>query len=248
MEKEMALAKMTELRALAEAKCVEYNSAMLTAEFANAAKVEEEINDAVNEYTNIARTLAFDECAAAADPMFEACRRLVYQTIKTRDEKIEDSKLTTRVIEESAKVIDLAKLHKYVSGGIGHDTDWIYAIEKLNMLITADRATALGLDPAEVHASYQMRQISKEYDLGKNPASKTNLLKTLNKVIEMMLGEGFKATSHDVNYLLFIYSKKNRKALTVSCANHKNFRQYIMEICFKLINGFAYELDYKRAK
>lgn len=248
MDKEKTLAKMAELRALAEAKCIEYNSAMTEAKFGDAAKIEEEITEAVNEYTNKARILVFDECAEAEDPMFEACKRLVYPTIKVRDEKIEDSKLTCRVIEDTEKVIDLAKLNKYVEGGIGHDKDWIYAVEKLNMLLTANKAVDLGLSPEEVNASYAMKKISREYDLGKNPASKTNLLKTLNSIVEMMLGEGFKATSHDVNFLLSVYSKKGRRALMVSCANHKNFRQYIQEICYKLINGYAYELDYKKVK
>lgn len=249
MNKDVAIKKLAELKAEAEAKCVVYNSHMTLAEFGEAAKAEEEIAQAVNEYTSIARTLAFDECAAADDPMHEACKRLTYETIKAKDEKIEDSKLTRKVIEESEKVIDLEKLHKHVGGdGIGHDKDWIYAIQKLNMLLTANKATELGLDPKVVSDTYQMKKIAREYDLGKNPASKTNLLKTLNGIIQMMLGDGYKATSHDVNFLISIYSKKNRKALTVSCANHRNFRQYIQEICYKLINGYEYELDYKKAK
>lgn len=60
-----------------------------------------------------------------------------------------------------------------------------------------------------------------------------------------MLGDDYKATSHDVNFLLSVYSKKNRKALVVSCANHRNFRSYIAEVCHRIVTDKAYELEYK---
>lgn len=84
--------------------------------------------------------------------------------------------------------------------------------------------------------------------MGKNPTSKTNLLKTLQTVITAMLGEQYKATSHDVNFLMSVYSKKNRKALTVTCANHRYFRNYLAEVCHRIVTGKTYELDFKTKK
>ena len=49
-----------------------------------------------------------------------------------------------------------------------------------------------------------------------------------------------------MNFMLSVYSKKNRKALTVSCANHKNFVQYLSEICHRIVTGETYALDYKK--
>ena len=89
----------------------------------------------------------------------------------------------------------------------------------MNFLLTAQKAVDLGIDPKAVNDSYAMSEIAREFDMGKNPTSKTNLLKTLQTVITAMLGEQYKATSHDVNFLMSVYSKKNRKALTVTCAN-----------------------------
>jgi len=81
--------------------------------------------------------------------------------------------------------------------------------------------------------------------MGKTPTSKTNMLKTLQAVIDAMLGEGkFKATSHDVAYLLSVYSRKNRAALTVTCANHRYFRNYIAEVCHRCATGKSYEIDH----
>ncbi len=44
-----------------------------------------------------------------------------------------------------------------------------------------------------------------------------------------------------------VYSRKNRKALTVTCANHKYMRGYVMEICNRIITDKAYEVDYKKS-
>ena len=87
-----------------------------------------------------------------------------------------------------------------------------------------------------------MSEIAREFDMGKNPVSKTNLLKTLQTVITAMLGEQYKATSHDVNFLMSVYSKKNRKALTVTCSNHRYFRNYLAEVCHRIVTGKSYEL------
>ena len=106
-------------------------------------------------------------------------------------------------------------------------------------------ARDLGLDPQKVNDSYAMSEIARQFEMGKNPTSKTNMLRTLQMVVTAMLGEGYKATSHDVNFLLSVYSRKNRKALVVSCANHRNFRAYIAEVCHRIVTGKEYELEYK---
>ena len=166
-------------------------------------------------------------------------------TIRAKDTKVGDEKIPVRVIEDSEKAIDLLKLHKAVSGGIGKDTNWASMIEKLNFLMTAQKAVDLGIDPKSVHDSYAMSDIARQIDMGKTPTSKTNILKTVQAIVTAMVGEEFKATSHDVNYLFSVYSRKNRKALTVSCANHKYMRQYMMEICHRIVEGKSYALDYR---
>ena len=93
-----------------------------------------------------------------------------------------------------------------------------------------------------------MSEIAKQIDMGKTPTSKTNILKTLQTIITAMLGDEVKATSHDVNYLMSVYSRKNRKALTVTCANHKYFRGYLAEICNHIVTGNPYDVDFKKAK
>ena len=178
--------------------------------------------------------------------MFEAVKKLRYETIAIKDTRVGDEKIPVRSIVERDYSINLLHLNKYVKGGIGADKKWAHAAQKLNFLLTAQKAKDLGIDPRIVHDSYAMSEIAEKIDMGKTPTSKSNLLRTLQTVITAMLGEGVKATSHDVNFLMSIYSRKNRRALTVTCANHSHFVGYLAEICNHIVTGASYELDFRR--
>ena len=247
MTREENTAKLATLRSEAEALVKEYNEAIQTGKFEEASKVDAKLTEKVNEYTATVRDMCFEDCKNTANPMLTAVTTLSYVTIGTKDEQKGDDKVPVRSIVDKERPIDLFKLDKYC-GGIGADKSWLHIAQKMNLLLTAQKATDLGLDPKAVHDSYAMSEIAREFDMGKNPTSKTNLLRTLQTVITAMLGEGYKATSHDVNFLLSVYSKKNRKALTVTCANHRYFRNYMAEICHRIVTGKAYELDYKTKK
>lgn len=248
-----------ELRTMAESLAAVYNDAILDGNFnpvieviaednkETAMAVREAMEFIVNKYTSIARTECFDALKATDNPMLEAVKQLTYQTIRIVDKPgKKDGEAPKTSIEDSEKPIDLLKLHKYVGGdGIGADKNWAYKVEKLNFLMTAQKAIDLGIDPKAVHDSYAMSEISRDIDLGKTPTSKTNILKTVQAIVTAMVGEEYKATSHDVNFLMSVYSRKNRKALTVTCANHKYMRQYMAEICHRIVLGKSYALDFK---
>lgn len=251
MTREENTKKLVELRATAESMVSSYNEAMQTSKLDEANKIDAKLTEVINEYTSIVRTMCFEDCRDSEDPMLTAVKTLSFVTIAVKDEKKEDEKIPVRSIIDREKQIDLYKLHKFVDGGIGADKNWVYQAEKLNFLFTVQRATDLGV-PAErlkeINDSYAMSTIAKEFDAGKNPVSKTNILKTMQSLVTAMLGEGYKATSHDVNFILSVYARKNRKALTVSCANHKYFRNYMAEVCHRIVTGKTYDVEFKADK
>lgn len=248
MANEQKTVTKAELREKAESLVKDYNDAIQNGRFEEAFKIDEELTQTVNEYTAIAREECFDACRAAENPMLEAVTRLTFATIGTKDTKEGEEKIPVRTVIDRERSIDLLKLHKSVDGGIGYDKNWVHLAEKLNFLLTAQKAIDLGIKTTEINDSYAMSEIAKQIDMGKTPTSKTNLLKTLQTIITAMMGEEAKATSHDVNYLMSVYSRKNRKALTVTCANHKYFRGYLAEICNHIVTGNSYVVDYKKAK
>lgn len=244
-------AKLVELRELAESKTREFNDALQNGEMDKVTKTEAEIEEAISEYTGIAEMLAFDTCEKSENPMVTAVTMLTFRTIAKKDIKEEGAKVAIRKIDDKEKYIDLAKLHKRITGGIGADKTWIYQVEKMNMCMTAQRAQDLGCSAEnlkDINDSYAMSEIAKQVQLGKNPCSNTQLLKTLTTIITAMLGEGYKPNSHDVAFLKSVYAKKGKAALTVACANHKNFRNYIAEVCHRIVTGGIYTVEFKKAK
>lgn len=255
MTREEKIAKLGELRQAIDAKVSEYNEHILDKEYEEAYAMNEEIEKLVNEHTSTARDIAFDEILDCEDPMIEAVRRLTYGTISAKDvSRDEDGvKYPMKSVVEIAKDIDLSKLHAKAKkngnkDGIGADPKWDYYVQKFNFLLTAQKAVDLGINPKGISDTYDMADIAKEIDMGKTPTSKTNILKTLQKVIAAMIGEEYKATSHDVAFLMSIYSRKNRAALTVTCANHRYLRKYLSEICHRLVNNDSYKIAYKEKK
>ena len=244
MTREEGMAKLAELKSSVDEQVKVFNDAVQNGRFEESTKADKAMTGTINEYTATVRDMCFEECKATDDPMLAAVRTLSYVTIGVKDEQKGDDKVPVRVIVDKERQIDLLKLDKFC-GGIGADPNWMHVAQKMNFLLTAQKAKDLGLDPAKVNDSYAMSEIARQFEMGKNPTSKTNLLKTLQMVVTAMVGDGYKATSHDVNFLLSVYSKKNRKALTVSCANHRNFRGYVMEVCHRIVTNKSYELEYK---
>lgn len=244
-----AIQKLHQLRSEVDGLVSAYNEAYQNGKFEEAMKLSGSIEEKVNEYTSVARDDCFEMCKNSPDPMLTAVTTLSFVTIGVKDEQKGDDKIPVRIVVEKERQIDLYKLHKYCGdNGIGADPKWPYMAEQLNMLLTAQKAQDLGLDPKAVNDSFAMSNIAREIDLGKNPTSKTNLLNTLQTVITAMLGEEYKATSHDRNFLMSIYSRKNHKALTVTTANHKALRGYLAEICHRIVTGKKYAVEYKAVK
>lgn len=212
--------------------------------------VREAMETAVNKYVAISRNECFNALRVTDDPMLNAVKQLTYPTIRIvdKDGKKDGSELPKTYIDNGEKCIDLLKLHNSIDGGIGKDKSWARRIEKLNFLLTIQKAKELGINPTKINDSYAMSDFAKQIDLGENPVSKTNLLKTVQGIVTAMIGEEYKATSHDVNFLTSVYSRKSRKALTVNCANHKYMRQYMAEICHHIVLKGSYGLEYKAVK
>ena len=244
MTREEGMAKLAELKSSVEEQVKVFNDAVQNGRFEESTKADKAMTDTINEYTATVRDMCFEECKATDDPMLAAVKTLSYVTIGVKDEKKGDDKVPVRTVVDKERAIDLLKLDKYC-GGIGHDKEWMHVAQKMNFLLTCQKARDLGLDPQKVNDSYAMSEIARQFEMGKNPTSKTNMLRTLQMVVTAMLGDGYKATSHDVNFLLSVYSRKNRKALVVSCANHRSFRGYIAEVCHRIVTGKEYELEYK---
>lgn len=211
------------------------------------AEADEVVDEAIKAYTTTSKTVCYNAAVASGDPMRYAIEQFFYPSIRVKNTVGEDKKTITRSIEDTVKPIELGDLHKK-KGGIGKDKSWIYALQKFNYLLTIRAAARLHTEVKK--DCFYMDEIAKEIDMGKTPTSNTALLKALQKIVNMMIGEEFHAMSYDVNYLIDVYITDNKKSKTgVTAANHKTLRNYMKKVCYRIITkGEGYEVEQKEIK
>ena len=209
-------------------------------------KTAADLKDKVGEYDAAAKALCYEDCHLTGDALLEAVRVRQYASITIKDTQEEGCPIEHHV-ETRMKDIDLLDMNKRL-GGVGLEQNWPHIAQKMNFLLTVDRAKGLGIDPKGISDSYTMSEIAKEFDMGKNPVSNTNMLKTMQTLIAAMLGEDYKPKSHDVVFLKSVYAKKGKKALSVQCADHRRFVGYIADVCHHIVTGAPYEVESREIK
>lgn len=235
---------LAEIKAMAEDYLVKANSAEKTED---RSEFEDAMQQCINHYAFVSKNICYDAAKASGDPMRYACTEFFFPVIRVKETKDKDSNVIIRSIIEAAKPIDLGDMHKALNG-IGHDTNWIHDAEKFNYYLCIRAAERVGATIK--NDSYRMSEIARQRSLGKNPCSNTNLLKTLQLIITEMLGEGYKVTSHDVNYLVDVYANDDKRSKTgITAANHKTLRAYLKKVCYRVLNGNkGYDVTAKEIK
>lgn len=206
-----------------------------------------DLDETIAYYKATSRDLCYDNAEKSGDPMKYAVNEFFFPTIKLQEKKDKDTAEIVRSIIDTAAPIELGDMHKKLKG-IGADHRWIYAAEKLNFYLTARAAQRMNV---KVNTdAFIMDKIAHDIDMGKDPVSNTNLLKTLQGVVTMMIGEGYKATSHDVNYLVDVYSNDSKKSKTaITAANHRTLRTYLKKVCYRILNkNTGYEVEQREIK
>ena len=208
---------------------------------------EADLEQVINYYTAISKASCYAEAKQSGDPMKFAITRFFFPVIKVKETIDKDTNITIRSIAQADRPIDIGDMHK-VLGGIGADKNWLYAAEKFNFYLTI---RAVGRVGATVNSDAMvMNEVARAFDMGKNPCSNTQLLKTLQMVVTMMLGDGYKANSHDVNYLVDVYANDSKKSKTaISAANHKTLRNYLKKVCYRILtDGKGYDVQQREIK
>jgi len=211
------------------------------------------VDELVSFYADTSKMAFYKAARESENPMHYACVEFAYPAIRVKETRDNDTGYLVCSIEDIMRSCDLGDMHKRIDN-FGADRNWLYQAEKLNYHMTvrvAREVNAGTLEKLIKNADcFTMNEIARQLDLGKDPCSKTNILKTLQSVITMMLGEGYKATSHDVNYLLNCYAKDNARSKTaITLASHRALRGYLKKVCYRVLtNGTGYEVEQREFK
>ena len=241
---ELKTTNLEEIKALAEELLEKSESAETVDEKRT---IEADLEETINYYTSVSKENCYNAARAVEKPMEYAVLTFFFPTIRVKETIDKDTKAVIRNIVDSNKPIDLIDLNKKLNG-IGVNKRWFSAIQKFNYHLTVRAANRVG---ATVNSDAMvMDDIARAFEMGKNPCSNTQMLKTLQGIINMMLGEDYKATSHDVNYLVDCYATDNKRSKTaITLATHKALVGYIKKICYRILsNGTGYDVVQKEIK
>lgn len=250
-EKDQLLAEIRDLAA-------KFDEHVRFAEFAKQNEVKETIAEKIEKYQKLCEQECFEELKGAEKPLFEAAKKLRYDTYTARPKK-DEAGIEHMEVAPATAIIDPMRLHKRVEGGIGEDKYWYLMVERINFCLTARRCIELGIDPKRVNDSFAIADEARKLEGFKQEfgglvsidqnAANNLLLQDLQKVVDAMIGSGYVVPAKDVLYLLSVFSKKDsRKSLSVTCSNHKYMRQYLLEICHQVITNADITVNFKEAK
>lgn len=210
-------------------------------------EIENDLDSVIKYFTATSKNECYTKARESGDPMKFAIKEFFFPVIRIVERDDNETGAKMRFIADAMRPIDLGDMYKKLKG-IGADVNWIYVAEKLNYYLTLRAAQRVG---AKVKSdAFVMNEIAKQIDMGKNPCSNNQMLKTLQGIITMMLGDGYKATSHDVNYLVDCYSNDSKKSKTsITAANHKTLRNYLKKICYRILtDSKGYQVEQREIK
>lgn len=249
-------ADLANYRSQLDAKVQEYNQGKLDNLPVNEIdEIKEKIDELQKDHSTTARLLAYDKFKA--DPegaMIAACRAATYDAVKVVEVAIDGTKEKRLEVQETQRKVDLGDLHKKLDG-IGVDKKWLYATQKLNMMLTVRCAKDFGHSTRrirEINDSFRIEKLAQEYDLGKDPCTDTKILNTLRGIIAMMIGEkydGRQAMKWDVVFLNKAWGRQDGKDITkIKAATNRQMYCYMMTICHRIITNGVYDVKFQEIK
>ena len=224
-----------------EAKIAQVNQACAKGTNAD---VESKLQELINIEKEF-RSIRESEVFAGLSDTHQAIELHHFETISHK--KTTDEGRMTGVEKANRTVqIDLKKFCEVK----GFSLDWFYELQALNKRLTLRVAEGIGVSAAEmkrIDDSYNMDKLASEIQLGKTPTSDTQVVKHMQRVMDLLSpGEG-KVNGHDLGYVMACYTKRNnRAALRVQCSKHTLLMSLMGDVFYRIATKGVYGVDYKR--
>ncbi|MBR2340882.1 MAG: hypothetical protein IKA72_00535 [Clostridia bacterium] len=206
------------------------------------------------QYIELYQKQVFKTLCEKENPIVEAITmhsfKVPSHSVKTND----DGVMTHIETSEKDRQIDLLKFCKYAD----LDTDWQYTASRFNQLLCLRAATELGYSKKDIEklaTTYFLEQKAREVEMGGTPTSNSQLVKLLQTVIDGIVYQekvvdgkpieenAYKCNNHDVAYLLALYTKKGKGALSVQVAKNDFLRRIIATVLHRIITNGKYSVE-----
>lgn len=247
---------LNELLLEAEAARKELNEAILSDSFSQVGTAKEKLDKAVSDYNAQAVVSDYATLRSRSNPMMEAIKQLEISIVSVKPNKDKDSGIITYGLEPATKQIDLVAFDEFCQRqklNIAPDKLWKYKVEHFALLVTYRVMREMGKDTKKLMETYYISEVAKQIDMGKTPTSNSQILKQLQTIIDAIIYEDdggkntYKATSHDVAYLLNVMNKRGKSGHIVT-PRAATMHTLVMDILHRIITDGDYMVEYVTKK
>lgn len=219
-----------------------------------------QVNKACAEGTNAEVESRLSELASIEKEYRHFREREVFAGLMDTHEAIQLHSFTSlghKKISEEGRMIGVEKADRTVQVDLrkfcevrGLDMGWYYELQALNKRLTLRVAESIGVTPDEmrsIEGSFDMNRLAEEIDLGRTPTSDTQVVKHMQKVLDMLSPDEGRVNKYDLGYVLATYSKRDKRALLrVQCSKHSVLLSLLGDVFYRVSTGGTYNVDYNR--
>lgn len=279
-KRQNALNEIEEFKSEADKLVSEFNNASNTNDLTSAKDSRGKIDKLVGDYANAAKTAAFEEIIEKAElktgMMFlEAVKRLEIEFLTVKITEDKDTKIERAEVAYKNRRIDPLELQVYHGAPIGAEKNWEHEMDRFGFRLALRVAKMVGMTDANIkkisdsysmtklneqHRSAIAKEVNEEGNEIPNPISNTNMTKEMQSIVDKCLGEGYKITVHDVNFMILtIGSIDKNKPRAIKITAIKGIRDIFMNVMSNLVmftdaknerdqKASGYSLTYKAKK
>lgn len=237
-----------------QAALKEINDCIMADDVEGAYRAEKALKEVEDKYAEQKAISIYIDLGKTSNPILNAIKLHTFAVKSHRTIK-EDGIITEIEMGEKERSIDLYKM----CNRLKLPTSWVHYVSKVNQLLCLRTARELKCTASEIRkiaTTYFLADKAKRLEMGETPDSTTQICKLLQTAIDAILfednGRGenvYKCKSRDVAFLLSLYTKRGKGALSVSVAKDNVLRIIVTTILRRIVCGENYVVDgYKTIK
>lgn len=210
---------------------------------------EKLLSSCEKEYAEQKAACIYADLGKSKTPILDAIKLFKFTVPSHRVIKTDDGVISEIEVGEKERYVDLYKMCSRNKLSL----EWSHYVSRLNQLLCLRAAKELKYTDSErkqLAKTYYLSDVVKKIELGETPDSNNQICKLLQIVIDKLLylddGSGknvYKCNNHDVAFLLALYTKKGKSALSVCVSKDKELRSIIASVLRRIVSGEKYSLE-----
>ncbi len=200
------------------------------------------LNEQVQSLNKALCNVAFAEFMAAENPYVAAIDRFSIDAYRIKEETSkEDGAILSVKLDKRQSRINLANFTSF-AGTLSKD--WINKAAQLLSLLQLRETEVFALKPEDLaKKSYFFISAAKRKMEGETPDSNTQIVRTLQSIIDELIGPTYRCTNHDIAFIqecAFQFDAKAKAGL--KSMNEKAFQTVMLSVAYRCLKGETYKV------